>query len=198
MKRNTIIYFALIIMTLSTIVVSILQRDGFENKLWTQNSVLLEAKFGLADLKEKEKIRLSTNGIKLPDSITIQLPSNTFILRMHSNVCLSCYAENLIKLQKLLSNKNKKLFVLGSYSFNSILEEEISIIKGENVASINIPNLQIIPADSLEQPYLFFLENHGKITHTHFFEKHEFELTQYYLEAIQRLIPNFSVHNDNQ
>lgn len=155
MKRATLIHTALIVLTLSTITISILQRNSFENKLWIQNSALLETKFELADIIEKEKMRLSTNGIKLPDSITVRLPSNSFILRMHNNVCLSCYAEILIKLQDKLSSENKELFILGSYSFDSILQEEISIIKGENVTSTNIPNLQIMPADSLEQPYLF-------------------------------------------
>ncbi len=189
--KNTIIFGTLIALTAITICFSYLHRSKFEDKLWAQNSNLLEMRFALNDIATKEKITFSTNGIVLSDSVVSLLPSDTYILRLHNGICMSCYAENLVKLKEMLDKTKKTLFILGSYTFDMVFRDEFSFIQNQNVSSINIPALKIMPADSLEIPYVFHLNTQGKIDHLHFFEKRDFSLTQQYLESIQRLLPQF-------
>lgn len=187
--KNAVTFSILIVLSLVTIGYSYFQRDKFEDKLWIQNSNLLEARFALSDIKEKEKMAYLTDGVTLCDSVVSLVPSDVYILRLHEGVCMSCYANNVKMLAEVLDSIGKNLFVIGAYTFDSALKEELSFIQTSNIKSINIRELSIMPADSLEIPYIFHLTSQGKIDHLHFFEKHDFSLTRQYILSIQRLFP---------
>lgn len=185
MKRY--LYYILIIISLITVYYSYRQRKSFEDKLWILNSNLLETLIELSDLKEKQIIGLSTNGTLITDSIRKKLPLHTFILRLHNGICLSCYEENIKLLYADLEKKGKDLFVLESYTFDGGLKDEISIIKGKIPKSSNIPELSIMPADSLGIPYVFLINENGQIKDLHFLLKKDYSLTSEYLKSIERL-----------
>ncbi len=181
------LYYILITIPLITAYYSYSQRKSFEDKLWNLNSNLLETHIELSDLKEKQMICLSTNGALITDSIRNKLPLHTFILRLHNGICLSCYAENIQLLYADLEKKGKDLFVLGSYTFDGGLKDEISIIQGKVPKSSNIPKLSIMPADSLGIPYVFLINENGQIKDLHFLLKKDYSLTSEYLKSIERL-----------
>ena len=162
------LYYILITIPLITAYYSYSQRKSFEDKLWNLNSNLLETHI-------------------VTDSIRNKLPLHTFILRLHNGICLSCYAENIQLLYADLEKKGKDLFVLGSYTFDGGLKDEISIIQGKVPKSSNIPKLSIMPADSLGIPYVFLINENGQIKDLHFLLKKDYSLTSEYLKSIERL-----------
>lgn len=187
MKKTTITFFILIALNILTISVSVLQRNEFENRLWTQNSAFVEMKYELEDLRNKEVFAISTNGVTLSDSVVNLLSHYPYILRLHKDLCISCYADNLIRLKESLEEKEKNLFILGSYASGETFKNEISMIQGKFVNSCNISELEIMPADSLGISYIFHINGNGKIDHLHFIGKYSFETTQQYLKAASRL-----------
>ena len=60
------------------------------------------------------------------------LPPQTLILRLHNGICLSCYTENILKLKNELTKRGKGLLVLGSYTFDGGLKDEIAGYKTKN------------------------------------------------------------------
>lgn len=186
MKR-TLIYYVLIIVSLVTICYSYSQRKSYEEKLWAFSSNLLETRFALTDLKEKQSVALSTNGTIILDSLKHKLPLRTLILRLHNGICLSCYAENLLMLKTEIDKRTEELFVLGSYTFDRGLKDEIAMFQDEKLKSINVPALRIMPADSLDLPYVFCVNERGQIENLHFFVKKDFSPTLDYLKSIERL-----------
>ncbi len=183
---RTATYYILIFFSLATIWYSYNQRKSFEEKLWTLKSNLLETRFELTDLKEKQRIGLSTNGIVISDSLKNKLPQQTLILRLHNGICLSCFVENIIMLKTELTKRGKGLFVLGSYTFDGGLKDEIAIIQDKILKSLNVPALQIMPADSLDFPYIFCVNEQGQIENLYFFSKKDFSPTLEYLKSMER------------
>ncbi len=181
----------LILTVCISVVYSYIQRNEYEDRLWTLNSLLIENKNELFNIKEKLSTELKLEGYILDDSITSIIPPYTLILRLHNNVCLSCYTDILLKLKSELEKKNQDLFILGSYTFESNLKKEISIIQCTTQKYANIPTLVIPPADSIETPYLFFLDNKGRIVHPHILIKKDFQTTYQYLQHIKRIYPPY-------
>lgn len=185
--KGTIFFVVLIILTIITICFSYRQRSKLEDKLWTINSNLLETRFELDDMRAKTIVCYSTNGVTLPDSIASLLSDSVYILRLHNNICMSCYAEHLIRLKEKLNMTKQQLYVLGSYIYDDALRDEISILTDSNLRVINIPALEIMPADSMEIPYIFLLNPRNKLEYVHFFEKHDFTITEEYLKSNLRM-----------
>ena len=103
-------------------------------------------------------------------------------------MCLSCYAENLSKLvQRVIEMDSLELLILGSYTYNSALKDELSVISSANLNFINFPSLVIMPADSLSQPYLFVLDERKMINNLFFFQKEDMESVDKYLHNLLRL-----------
>lgn len=114
------------------------------------------------------------------------------VLRLHTGVCLSCYTDILLKLKGILDNRKIiKLFVLGSYSFETTLKEELSVINCENVDFINIPALEILLADEVGRPYLFVLNANNLMNNLYFCQKEEFVSLERFLYSVERLQCNF-------
>lgn len=186
--KKSIIYYVLVFLSLVTVYHSYNQRKSFEEKLWILQSDLLETRFELTALKEEQSIGLSTNGTILSDSLRHVLPSQTLILRLHNGICLSCYTENILKLKNELAKKGKGLLVLGSYTFDGGLKDEIAAIQDKELKSLNMPALRIMPANSLDRPYVFYVNRQGQIEHLHFFSKKDFSLTSEYLQSTERFL----------
>lgn len=181
MKRTVIILF-LIVLFLLIGYNTYKMKEQFEDKFWNLNSAFLEIKFALGDLKESQYSVWDTEGLLLPDSVRDLIPRGTCILRLHNNICLSCYAENLMRFENYVDT----LFVVGSYSFNTIFENELSVFHKRHLKSINIPSLSIIPADSIERPYLFILNKNGAVDNVFFFEKGDFSSVNRYMQSAKR------------
>lgn len=129
----------LILTVCISVVYSYIQRNEYEDRLWTLNSLLIENKNELFNIKEKLSTELKLEGYILDDSITSIIPPYTLILRLHNNVCLSCYTDILLKLKSELEKKNQDLFILGSYTFESNLKKKYLSF---NVQHKNMPIYQ--------------------------------------------------------
>lgn len=163
-------------------------KERSEDKVWKLHSTLLEARYRLFDMKEKQLYKLETEGLLLPDSVKEKITPNTCVVRLHNDMCLSCYAENLSKLvQRVIEMDSLELLILGSYTYNSALKDELSVISSANLNFINFPSLVIMPADSLGQPYLFVLDERKMINNLFFFQKEDMESVDKYLHNLLRL-----------
>lgn len=183
---KTLLYIGLVLLSLVTVFYSYTQRRSLESKFWSLKNIIVETRYELNDIKEQQRICLATNGFIVHDSLRSKIPIHTLVLRLHNDICLSCYAENIQLLGSALEKMEQGLFILGSYSFDGSLRDEISIIKDSTLRTINIPALHIIPADSINVPYVFFINENGQLTNVHFFAKKDFSLTQEYLKSIER------------
>lgn len=163
-------------------------RNKTEAKLWQLKSVLLEEQFKIAEFKDIQNYSLNSEGLILSDTIKKVLPDNVCVLRLHDGICLSCYAENLLLLEKKMNQvEDIRLFVLGSYNFTTQLKEELASVNMSKVKSINILAHDILPADSIGRPYLFFLNKKGMVKNLYFFQKEDYASIDVYLRAIQRI-----------
>lgn len=163
-------------------------RNKTEAKLWQLKSVLLEEQFKIAEFKDIQNYSLNSEGLILSDTIKKVLPDNVYVLRLHDGICLSCYAENLLLLEKKMNQvEDIRLFVLGSYNFTTQLKEELASVNMSKVKSINILDHDILPADSIGRPYLFFLNKKGMVKNLYFFQKEDYASIDLYLRAIQRI-----------
>lgn len=163
-------------------------RNNLENVIWKLKSSLLEERFKTADITECQVYSFNTEGRLLPDTVKKYIPQNACILRLHNDICLGCYAENLSRLQLDLDTlKNVSLFVLGSYNFVSQLKKEMFAVNLQQVQFINLSSYRIFPADNLDRPYLFTINASGLIQNLYFFQKEDFLSTSKYLEGIERL-----------
>lgn len=163
-------------------------RNKTEAKLWQLKSVLLEEQFKIAEFKDIQNYSLNSEGLILSDTIKKVLPDNVCVLRLHDGICLSCYAENLLLLEKKMNQvEDIRLFVLGSYNFTTQLKEELASVNMSKVKSINILDHDILPADSIGRPYLFFLNKKGMVKNLYFFQKEDYASIDVYLRAIQRI-----------
>lgn len=163
-------------------------RNKTEAKLWQLKSVLLEEQFKIAEFKDIQNYSLNSEGLILSDTIKKVLPDNVCVLRLHDGICLSCYAENLLLLEKKMNQvEDIRLFVLGSYNFTTQLKEELASVNMSKVKSINILAHDILPADSIGRPYLFFLNKKGMVKNLYFFQKEDYASIDLYLRAIQRI-----------
>ena len=178
----------MIIISLVIVIQTSVIKYKLEDQVWKLNSAFLENKFRLSDITENQLLALNTEGFSLSDSIRKIIPDNACVLRLHTGVCLSCHAENLLRLKKMLDSQKKiKLFVLGSYSFEATLKEELSAINCRNVEFVNISTLEIIPADESGQPYLFVLNENGLINNLFFCQKAEYDSLEGFLHSIERI-----------
>lgn len=163
-------------------------RHDLEKIIWQLKSALLEEKFKVSNLEEIQLYTLNTEGAVLPDTIVKYIPEGVCILRLHDGICLSCYAENLSRLESHIDGSDGiRLFVLGSYNFTTQLKEELMGVDLNQVKFVNLPSCKVLPADSIGCPYLFTINKEGVIMNLHFFQKENFSLTSRYFQAIKRL-----------
>mgnify|MGYP003311457856 CR=1 FL=1 len=154
-----------------------------ENSIWKLKSTLLEYKFELSDWEERKLYELKTEGVLLPDSLLDTMVKYS-ILRLHDGICMSCFADNLSQLIKFVQKDSIPILILGNYMYKSAFKEDLRIIGGDNFKLLNLPSLSIMPADSLEQPYLFEVGVDGKIQNVFFINKDKYELANSYLKSI--------------
>jgi hypothetical protein len=158
-------------------------KNKIENIIWKLKSTLLEYKYEVSDWEERKKCELNTEGVVLPDSLQ-NIIDNNCVLRLHDGICMSCFAENLSRLLEIARKDTISILILGNYMYKSSFKEDIKLIGGECFDSMNLLTLSIIPADSLEQPYLFDVDVNGKIQNVFFVSKDKYELGNSYLNSI--------------
>ena len=154
-----------------------------EKLIWELKSTLLEYKFELSDWEERKLYELKTEGVVLPDSL-LDTINNHAVLRLHDGICMSCFADNLSRLIKLVQKDSIPVIILGNYMYKSSLKEDLRIIGGDKCKLLNFPSFRIVPADSLEQPYLFEVGVNGKIQNVFFINKDKYEFGNSYLKSI--------------
>lgn len=169
-------------------------KQKYEDNIWNLQSALLEEQLKVVDIKDIQAYSLDSEGITLSDSIKRNIPKDVCILRLHDGICLSCYAENIQKFEAETHYfKNIRLFVLGSYNFISQLKTELKSMNIDNISFLNLPSSYILPADSIGRPYVFLLNENGRVNNLYFFQKNEFSSINKYLKAVERI--NISARN---
>lgn len=155
---------------------------------------LVEQKMELADASASRALALDSEnrflGIDVEKSF---LDSITFVLRLHDDICLGCYVENLISLRKKLGDDSGgiNLLVLGSYNFLSQLKDILIELDMQNFKYINVADRHILPADSLRMPYLFVLNKNKMVQQVYVLLKKDPDSIDRYLLSIKRKQSDF-------
>lgn len=150
---------------------------------------LVELKVELTDASESRSFALdSENSLLELDIEKSLLDSTALVLRLHDDICLGCYVENLINLRNKLSNdfRDINLLVLGSYNFLSQLKDILIELDMQNLKYVNVANRNILPADSLRMPYLFSVNKNKKVQHVYVLQKKDLDSIDKYLLSIKR------------
>lgn len=140
---------------------------------------LLEAKETLYYTVVSERNNIS-------DDLHKVLPKDICILRLHDVACMGCYAENITKFSQKMKENNSPFFVLSSYHNKKQLFADLSgIITLDSTNYLNINQYGILPADSINRPYLFIRNGNNTIQDVYIFEKGEYELLDKYINTLK-------------
>lgn len=155
-----------------------------ELKFWKISSMQNETMYRNTMLREVYQNQLLSHNIELPQAVCDSVPSHFFVLRLTETLCMSCHEKNIQLINEHFSDENTPdLLVLGSYTSNHSFMNELSYIKGAK-KSVNIPDLNISPIDSVITPYIFSIDSSGKIQELCFLLKGEEEILNFFLEKI--------------
>lgn len=189
--KNKILYGLLLIFTASIVLYTLF---SILNERKNSEIISLLADKKIIDSEERsrtlEKMDIYTlksisKEIYKDDIDSLKLLPHTIYLRIHQNMCLACYTSTINN----ISDKIKNMPMVGSYdyisSFNSIVKEFcfLDTVKSKN----NLHFLNKIPADSLNKPYLFTINEKNRINSLFFLEK---ENTEERIELYIKIINN--------
>lgn len=184
MKRGIIIFT--IVLTVSCVVYYCVDTNkNISEKMWGLYSELVERETIISDMQEIQSYQIKSECRNLGRDIRYKLPSNLYIVRLHDDICLDCYAECLVRLKNELKD-DTKLFILGSYHFSTTFKDILMSLNLDSVKYENIPDTFILPADSINRPYVFSLDEYGCTHNVFIFSRKEYDTIKEYVNLIKR------------
>lgn len=140
----------------------------------------------LLDTKEILYYTIISSRENISNDLYEVLPQNVCILRLHDVACMGCYAENVIRFSQKMRKDSLPFFILSTYSNEKQLNSDLSgIISLDSVNHFNINQYGILPADSINRPYLFIRDSNDKIQNVYIFEKGEYGMLDKYINALK-------------
>lgn len=147
-----------------------------------------DSRFRLMDLKEKQYYSLLSEAYLLPEELDLFFVESGCLLRLHEGVCLGCYAESLARFLELMKMKNMSLGIWGAYATERQFRSELSnVVKLDSLKIINLKKDISLPADSLNQPYLFIKEG-NRTSRVFVIEKDDYKSIEQYVEMLSRIL----------
>lgn len=190
MKRYRIIIALVVLITSSFVYFLNYKRTSERNlaeielKYWEISSMQNETMYRNAMLREAYQNQLIVQDIELPKAAFDSVSSSFFILRLTESFCMSCHEKSIQLINNHFSKKKApELLVLGSFTSDHSFKNELSYLKAAK-KSINIPNLNISPVDSISTPYIFNIDSSGKIQRLCFLLKGEDETLKKFLNKV--------------
>lgn len=179
-----------VLLTISAVLILIIfywirTYKDISDTIWKLQSNLVEKETTISEIDEMQVCQLRSEHLNINKKIQEKIPKGSYIIRLHDGVCLDCYAECIIRLNKEVRD-NSKLFILGSYHFSATLKDIITSLKLDSIKSENIPDKYILPIDSCGKPYVFSIDNNGYTKHVFLFTKKNYRTIKDYVNLLQR------------
>lgn len=95
-------------------------------------------------------------------------------LRVHENICFSCYLSEMLKIKSIINNviSDLNFNILGSYQYITKFEKDINDFNLSGFESANRADiLNDIPADKLNIPYFFTITKNHQVESILFIER---------------------------
>lgn len=171
-KKSLIIIFLIVLVTLGTCLYIKNVKEKFEDTYYVLKSRLLEANETLKKYSEEELLSFQTvnTPINIKDSIPFSLDKKTIYLRLHENICISCYTEHIIQLIKFSYENKFNIVLIASYNSRAAFNE---IKKFFDIQYTINDSKYDLPADKCGVPYIFVKTENGMINHLLFFKKND-------------------------
>ena len=145
-----------------------------DRKIFDIEYKLIQDQEIIAKSASEKLIGLQMENTKIPsEQISYDSLNAIPILRLHNEICLSCYTYNIKYLLNSFEKSGLDLVVLGTYPSDAMFQKNTHDLGIENnIQIINDKKCHLI-ADTEKSPYLFTLSKENKITKVFFINKND-------------------------
>lgn len=117
-----------------------------------------------------------------------KIPTDVVVVRLHENICMSCYFSATKYLFDKMGKNEMSFIVLGSYLNKGRFKKQLKELELLETRAFNMPFIsQDYPLDGVNIPYVFILSPQREIKELFFLDKSDSTSSNEYISMIQRI-----------